>query len=36
MELVLIMAAIVMLALAALVAGADSRPHNDEEPRRSI
>lgn len=36
MELVLMMAGIVMLAVAALVAGADSRPRIDEEPRRSI
>jgi hypothetical protein len=36
MELVLMMAGIVTLALAALVAGTDSRPRIDEEPRRSI
>ncbi len=36
MELVLMLAGIVMLAVAALVAGADSRPRIDEEPRRAI
>ncbi len=36
MELVLVVAGMVMLAAAALVAGADSRPRIDDEPRRSI
>lgn len=36
MELVLVMAVMVLLAVAALAAGADSRPRIDDEPRRSI
>jgi hypothetical protein len=36
MELVLVVAGLVVLAVAALVAGADSRPHIDDEPRRAI
>ena len=36
MELVLVMAVRVLLAVAALAAGADSRPRIDDEPRRSI
>jgi hypothetical protein len=36
MELVLVMAILVVLAAAALVAGADSRPRIDDEPRRAI
>jgi len=36
MELVLVMAILVALAAAALVAGADSRPRIDDEPRRAI
>lgn len=36
MELVLVMAGIVTLAVTALVAGADSRPRIDDEPRRAI
>jgi hypothetical protein len=36
MELVLAMAGMVLLAVAAAVAGADSRPRVDDEPRRAI
>jgi hypothetical protein len=36
MELVLVMAGMVALAAAALLAGADSRPRIDDEPRRAI
>ena len=36
MELVLVMAGMALLATTALVAGADSRPRIDDEPRRSI
>lgn len=36
MELVLAMAVMAVLAMAAFVAGADSRPRIDDEPRRSI
>ena len=36
MELVLVMAAVAALAAAAFVAGADSRPRIDDEPRRAI
>ena len=36
MELLLVAAGVVALALAALVAGADSRPRLDDEPRRAI
>jgi hypothetical protein len=36
MELVLVMAGLVALAAAAMVAGADSRPRIDDEPRRAI
>ena len=36
MELVLVMAILGALAAASLVAGADSRPRIDDEPRRSI
>ena len=36
MELVLVLAVLVVLAAAALVAGADSRPRIDDEPRRAI
>jgi hypothetical protein len=36
MELVLVMAGMAILAAAALVAGADSRPRIDDEPRRAI
>ena len=36
MELVLVMAILAALAGASLVAGADSRPRIDDEPRRAI
>jgi hypothetical protein len=36
MELVVVMAGLVALAVAALAAGADSRPGLDDEPRRAI
>lgn len=36
MELVMVVAAMVMLAAAAFVGGADSRPRIDDEPRRAI
>lgn len=36
MELVVVIALLVALAVAALAAGADSRPRIDDEPRRSI
>lgn len=36
MELVLVMAGLVALAVAALAAGADSRPTVNDEPRRAI
>jgi hypothetical protein len=36
MELVLVMAGMIVLAVTALVAGADSRPRIDDEPRRAI
>mgnify|MGYP006201368843 CR=1 FL=1 len=36
MELVLVLAGMALLAVAALAAGADSRPRIDDEPRRAI
>ena len=36
MELVLVLAVMAVLSAAAVVAGADSRPHIDDEPRRAI
>lgn len=36
MELLLVVAGMVVLAVAALVAGADSRPRIGDEPRRAI
>lgn len=36
MELMLVMVGMAALAVAALVAGADSRPRIDDEPRRAI
>lgn len=36
MEILVILGGLVVIGLAALVAGADSRPRVDDEPRRSI
>lgn len=36
MELVVVMVGMAVLAAAALMAGADSRPRIDDEPRRAI
>jgi hypothetical protein len=35
-ELLIVVLALLLLALASLVGGADSRPRLDDEPRRSI
>jgi hypothetical protein len=36
MALLIVIAALILLAVAAVIAGADSRPRLDDEPRRAI